>query len=110
MNSLVSQKGILNYTITMANCQIQFYKGKIIISLFSKNAHLHPKYFFQRLINAFAYKCNSLIKYFTFFEPVFNIADVSISCGIGLVLLLNKKFFPKEENAEVPEINPFGAS
>ncbi len=39
-------------------------------------------------------------EYFMFFRPVFNIADVSISCGIGLVFLMNKQFFPKEETEE----------
>lgn len=34
-------------------------------------------------------------QYFTFFEPVFNIADTSISIGIGLLLLFNKSAFPK---------------
>lgn len=33
--------------------------------------------------------------YFVFFEPVFNIADMSISVGIGLLLLFNKSAFPK---------------
>jgi len=33
--------------------------------------------------------------YFVFFEPVFNIADTSISIGIGLLLLFNKSAFPK---------------
>lgn len=37
-------------------------------------------------------------EYFTFFEPVFNIADTSISTGVVLLLLFNKKAFPKEEN------------
>ena len=36
-------------------------------------------------------------KYFTFFEPVFNIADMAISSGIGILLLFNKKAFPKNE-------------
>ncbi len=35
--------------------------------------------------------------YFTFFEPVFNIADTSISVGVILLLLFHKKAFPKEE-------------
>jgi signal peptidase II len=35
--------------------------------------------------------------YFMFFRPVFNVADVSISCGIGLVFLMNSKFFPKKD-------------
>ena len=36
-------------------------------------------------------------KYFTFFEPVFNIADSAISVGVALLLLFNKRAFPKEE-------------
>jgi lipoprotein signal peptidase len=33
-------------------------------------------------------------KYFSFFDPVFNIADMAISTGIGLLLFFNKKAFP----------------
>ena len=36
-------------------------------------------------------------EYFTFFEPVFNIADSAISVGVSLLLIFNKKAFPKEE-------------
>ncbi|MCM4155118.1 lipoprotein signal peptidase [Gramella sp. AN32] len=36
-------------------------------------------------------------EYFTFFEPVFNIADSAISVGVVLLLLFNKKAFPKEK-------------
>jgi signal peptidase II len=39
-------------------------------------------------------------KYFTFFEPVFNIADVAISSGVGILLVFNKKAFPKEKQLE----------
>lgn len=35
-------------------------------------------------------------KFFTFFEPVFNIADVSISTGFVMLLVFNKKAFPKK--------------
>ena len=32
---------------------------------------------------------------FTFFEPVFNLADTSISMGVGIILVFNKRIFPK---------------
>ncbi|WP_397363920.1 lipoprotein signal peptidase [Olleya sp. R77988] len=35
--------------------------------------------------------------YFTFFEPVFNIADVAISVGFGILIFFNKKAFPKKD-------------
>lgn len=38
-------------------------------------------------------------EFFTFFEPVFNIADTSISIGVILLLLFNKRAFPKEEKS-----------
>jgi signal peptidase II len=31
---------------------------------------------------------------FTFFEPVFNIADSAISVGVGIMLVFNKRIFP----------------
>jgi len=31
---------------------------------------------------------------FTFFEPVFNIADTAISVGVGIMIVFNKKVFP----------------
>lgn len=34
-------------------------------------------------------------KYFTFFEPVFNIADMAISTGFGLLIIFNKRAFRK---------------
>jgi len=35
--------------------------------------------------------------YFQFFQPVFNIADASISIGVVLLILMQKKFFKSEE-------------
>ncbi|AIZ40759.1 lipoprotein signal peptidase [Cellulophaga baltica] len=43
---------------------------------------------------------------FSFFEPVFNIADMAISTGVGILLVFNKKAFAKteeEENIEATE-------
>jgi len=42
-------------------------------------------------------------QYFTFFEPVFNIADMAISSGIGTLLFFNKKAFPKNEEEVVED-------
>jgi signal peptidase II len=36
-------------------------------------------------------------EYLTFFEPVFNIADMAISTGIGILVIFNKKAFPKAD-------------
>ncbi|MCF8274239.1 MAG: lipoprotein signal peptidase [Flavobacteriaceae bacterium] len=36
-------------------------------------------------------------KFFTFFEPVFNVADMAISTGFIMLLLFNKKAFPKKD-------------
>lgn len=46
-------------------------------------------------------------KPFTFFSPIFNIADASISCGIIAILIFQKKFFPseKEQNGQTVETN-----
>jgi signal peptidase II len=35
---------------------------------------------------------------FTFFEPVFNVADTAISTGFGILLVFHKKAFPKTKN------------
>jgi len=34
--------------------------------------------------------------YFTFFEPVFNIADIAISTGFVMLIVFNKRAFPKQ--------------
>lgn len=36
--------------------------------------------------------------YFTFFEPVFNVADMAISSGIGILIVFNKKAFHDHED------------
>lgn len=37
-------------------------------------------------------------EYFTFFEPVFNVADVAISTGFIMLIVFNKKAFPKKQD------------
>ena len=37
---------------------------------------------------------------FSFFNPVFNVADTAISVGVGLLILWNKKAFRKEETID----------
>ena len=35
-------------------------------------------------------------RFFTFFEPVFNVADMAISTGIGILIVFNKKAFKED--------------
>jgi len=39
-------------------------------------------------------------KNFTFFNAIFNIADAAVTIGVFLLILFNKKVFPKEEKQE----------
>lgn len=39
-------------------------------------------------------------KFFAFFEPVFNVADSAITSGVAIMLIFNKKVFPKKEETK----------
>jgi signal peptidase II len=39
---------------------------------------------------------------FVFFRPVFNFADFSISAGVAIIILNQKKFFGKKKETEIP--------
>lgn len=41
--------------------------------------------------------------YFTFFEPVFNVADMAISTGIGMLIVFNKKAFHQTKHSDQRE-------
>ena len=43
--------------------------------------------------------------HFTFFDPVFNIADMAISTGVGILLVFNKKVFPPKEELVVETVS-----
>jgi signal peptidase II len=36
---------------------------------------------------------------FTFFRPVFNVADSAITVGVASILIFHRKFFSHQENA-----------
>lgn len=42
-------------------------------------------------------------KYFSFFDPVFNVADIAISTGIGMLIVFNKHVF--RDTNELPQNN-----
>jgi signal peptidase II len=42
-------------------------------------------------------------KYFSFFDPVFNVADVAISTGIGILIIFNKKAFKETSTSVSPD-------
>lgn len=42
---------------------------------------------------------------FTFFRPVFNLADAAISVGVIIILIFQKQFFKEEESTEIHSEN-----
>lgn len=43
---------------------------------------------------------------FSFFDPVFNVADFAISVGVGILIVFNKKAFPKKTVATEELVTP----
>jgi len=43
-------------------------------------------------------------RYFSFFDPVFNVADMAISTGIGILIVFNKKAFEEPSKIETPDL------
>ncbi|MEL6810048.1 MAG: lipoprotein signal peptidase [Bacteroidota bacterium] len=41
---------------------------------------------------------------FSFFNPVFNVADFAISVGVGILIVFNKKAFPKKQTVSEGEV------
>lgn len=37
---------------------------------------------------------------FSFFNPIFNLADFAISVGVGIIIVFNRKAFPKKKKTE----------
>ncbi len=44
-------------------------------------------------------------EYFTFFNPVFNVADTAITIGMFLLVIFNKKAFPEERKSKTSTAN-----
>jgi signal peptidase II len=40
-------------------------------------------------------------KTFSFFDPVFNVADMAISTGIGILIVFNKRAFNERSKTEI---------
>ncbi len=47
--------------------------------------------------------------YFTFFNAIFNIADMAISTGVGILIVFNKRAFGTTDKEEVPSNNEVSA-
>ncbi|MDC8002544.1 lipoprotein signal peptidase [Aureisphaera galaxeae] len=54
----------------------------------------YGKWFHGKVVDMFA---------FSFFPPVFNIADAAISTGVGILIVFNRRAFPKKVQEEISE-------
>jgi signal peptidase II len=47
---------------------------------------------------------------FEFFRPVFNVSDASITAGVILILLFQRRYFPKKEETKNSDTTPISSS
>lgn len=75
-----------------------FFHGQVVDMLYFPIIHAHyPSWFPIQSWRG---------EEFEFFSPVFNIADSSISIGVIVLLIWQKKFFPKKELIAASEASP----
>jgi len=65
--------------------------GSQVAQLFPENGG-YGKLFHGKVVDMFK---------FSFFNPIFNLADFAISVGVGIIIVFNKKAFPKKKKEEV---------
>ena len=68
------------------HCDIELFMNKVFVqySDFKKQNSVSPTWSFITLY------------YFTFFNAIFNVADMAISTGVGILIVFNKKAFHKD--------------
>ena len=65
----------------------------------------YAPWFQGRVVDMFyfpLFEVNLFGKHFTFFEPVFNVADSAITIGVAILLIFHKRIFNKEKATTTP--------